>query len=173
MSIKFVFEIAGPFPIPFKSGSGSSKHIEKEHVQQFWLGNASVCASGVGCYIFAKRAGKGHTPWYVGKSSKGFSKEAFTADKLTKYNKVLFDDKKGTPCMFFIKHSGKKTVDSAVLKEMETYLIQMAFMKNADLVNIHGKKDKSQWSIPDITHTKLGKKKPEASAFRKAMGAQS
>ena len=96
------FSVSGLFLVPCKKHPDSnSKQISFEHAKLFWEDESiKPFAEMHGCYIFALRSGKGHTPWYIGKTSKSLSDEVFTTDKLNKFNKVLFDDKKGTPVMF-------------------------------------------------------------------------
>ena len=64
------FEIAGPFDI---SRHGNKQMITKLSLKDLkydledWdVGLSAAC----GCYVFAIRAGRGYTPYYVGQASK-------------------------------------------------------------------------------------------------------
>ena len=79
--------------------------FSKDALADFW-GQAELAhqglRSGVGCYIFAVRAGKGITPWYVGQSKGAFEKECFAYQKQAIYREVMDDIAKGTPILFLI-----------------------------------------------------------------------
>ena len=133
------FSLAGPFAVSCakQSANALSKRIESKHVANFLQDeDVAEVAGKQGCYIFALRVGKGHTPWYVGKTSIALSAEIFTPDKLNKYNGVLYDDKKGTPVMFFVTRTdGRKSIPELKLHQLEKFLIQRAYMKNPALIN--------------------------------------
>ena len=139
MTSKLVlFQVEGPFEIPFRSpGAGLSKRIDKNHGQEFWLSlTAAPFANAVGCYVFGLKAGRGYTPWYVGKTTKGFQQEVFQPHKVQKYNQVVFDGHKGTPVIWFVVRPGKKSLAGAKqIDEVESYLIQAAYQKNPELTN--------------------------------------
>lgn len=95
-----------------------------------------------GCYVFAKRAGGGVIPWYVGQACRlPMFKEALNANNITKYNKIL--DEKGTPLIFVIpartpagklrKRPASKGLSS--ISFLERWLIAAALEKNPDLLN--------------------------------------
>jgi hypothetical protein len=133
-----MLKVFGPYKVPVrKQKSGRGKMIDKEHERQFWEKiRDQELEKKQGCYIFALRAAKGATPWYVGKAGKSFQQECFTSDKLNKYNKSLFDGRQGTPVLFFVALEGrKKKISSQTIKEVETYLIRVAKEANRDLIN--------------------------------------
>lgn len=90
--------VFGPFPIPFKkNGNGVSKRITKENAASFWASDdGESIGPKQGVYIFALRAGKGFTPWYVGKATKSFKQETLHQTKLNYYNDVIYHGHKGT-----------------------------------------------------------------------------
>lgn len=136
------FDVAGPFEI---KRYGTKRNISKESLKDLeqqmeaWEeGLADAC----GCYIFAKRAGGGIIPWYVGQACRSpMLKEALNAENITKYNDVL--DEKGTPLLFVIPARTKtlklrKRPDSKGLPAitfLERWLIATAIDKNPDLKN--------------------------------------
>ena len=78
--------IEGPYEIPRHVNRGIY-HIDSSNGVEFWVNqDVAHLSEKEGCYIFALRAGMGHTPWYVGKagtgaSGGGFKQEIFTTDK--------------------------------------------------------------------------------------------
>ena len=136
------FDVAGPFEI---TRHGTKKNITKEsvsnlknHLEEWEEGLSESC----GCYIFAKRAGGGVIPWYVGQACRRpMFKEALNADNITKYNTVL--DDKGTPLLFVIPArtpTGKfrkrpELGNWPPLTFLERWLIATALDKNPDLIN--------------------------------------
>lgn len=137
------FDVAGPFEI---SRHGKKRNITKEslstlqaQLEEWEEGLSEAC----GCYVFAKRAGGGITPWYVGQACKrSMLKEALNPDNITKYNHVL-DDDKGTPLLFVIpartpKGKLRKRPEASGLESitfLERWLIAKAIEKNLDLIN--------------------------------------
>src|SRR4051812_13714057 len=96
------FAVAGPFEL---MRSGSKKMITdlsvkalKPVLEDWEDGLSEAC----GCYVFAVRAGKGFSPYYIGQACKrSILTEALNPSNREKYNKVL-DSRKGTPLLFFI-----------------------------------------------------------------------
>ncbi len=98
-----------------------------------------------GCYVIATRAGKGYTPWYVGKANKtSLISEAFNASNINKLNET-FAHINGTPVVFFLPlltqrgdkfarptstPGGRKSINF-----LENWLIASALQKNSNLIN--------------------------------------
>lgn len=82
------FSVHGPFDIPTYRGR-IGRIVRAEEGRSF--DEHSARAWRRGCYVFAMRSGRGITPTYVGKATKSFSQECFTADKLGKCNQTLVD----------------------------------------------------------------------------------
>lgn len=134
-----LFDVEGPFDIPYDAHrKGVSKRISVSHGREFW--SRPDCApfrGATGCYVFALASGPGHSPWYVGKATKGFEQEVFTDHKIRTYNDVVFAGHKGKPVMFFVVRPGKKSaIGAKQIDEVETFLIQAAIHKNPELRNI-------------------------------------
>ena len=89
-----VFEVYGPKEIPFTL-TNNIKHISKDNTNEF---RKTLVKERIdkkqGCYIFCLRAGRGYTPWYVGKATKGIRQECMHETKRNHYNEVLHDGKK-------------------------------------------------------------------------------
>jgi hypothetical protein len=159
MSLRML-HVFGPFRIPVQKHPRfrKVKLIEAKHGRAFWekLKDRQI-AKKQGCYVFALRAGKGATPWYVGKAGKSFKQECFGFHKLSLYNSALFSGKQGTPVLFFVALPGKKNrVAAKIINQIETYLIQIAKLANPDLLN--KKKTKPlRWGIAHVIRGGKGK----------------
>ncbi len=167
-----ILEVYGPIEIPHNGQkTGSTKRIDRAFAKEFWAQNdAGPLAKKQGCYIFALRAGKGFTPWYVGKAGKSFEQECFTDHKIRHYNDVLWLGKKGKPIMFFVAQSGSKNkIPAGIIKEMEDYLIQSAVYKNPDLCNIRQTKI-PEWGVAGVVRGGKGRRAMVAQTFKTMMG---
>jgi hypothetical protein len=138
------FDVAGPFEL---SRQGPKQIIKKNSLKKLkadledWeTGLSDAC----GCYVFTLRAGKGYTPYYIGKSSKrGIAEEALNPSNREKYNEAL-GDSKGRPMLFVIpmltpegrfrkKMQGDGSLEA--IDFLEQWLIATAIEKNRDLIN--------------------------------------
>lgn len=169
------FKVVGPIQIPTENSPNSNKHkwIQDEQVEEFWEDEqASELKAKTGCYIFALRAGRGFTPWYVGQASKSFGQEIFTDHKVhKKYNSVLRKGRQGTPVMFFVcRNDNRKKISKTELNSLETFLIQSALFKNPSLTNIQGTKNIPEWSIRGAVRSGKGATSTTSGIFRKMMG---
>jgi hypothetical protein len=164
--------VHGPIKIPFgKQRKGSVKHIYTANVKDFWkLRAAKAISAKKGCYIFSLRASRGFTPWYVGKATKSFKREALGAYQLNHYNDVLFDGRKGNPVMFVIAPpANKKAVPVAICNTIETFLIQAAYAENPLIRNRQQTKI-PEWTIKGVVRPKPGKPTKLEQSFKKMMG---
>ena len=166
-----VFEVCGPKEIPFTL-TNNVKHINKDNKNEFLKALVEErIDKKQGCYIFCLKAGPGYSPWYVGKATKGIHQECMQDGKITKYNEVLHDGKKGTPVMFFVlpPGEGKKKAPTNTVNEMEKFLIKAGYEKNKDIKNKLFAKDDT-WTIKGV-YGKFGGGKPtkEESSFRKML----
>lgn len=160
-----VFEVLGPYPIPFEKRRGG-RHIPSM-CPDFWEAHPNV-ANRRGCYVFAMRAGRGFRPVYVGKAVKQtFSSECFAAHKTGEhYNPALLDTLKGTPVMFFVAlPAGRGKPNAKRIADLESFLIQLGVARNPDLSNIRGRSEK-QWSIRGVVRGKRGKPSASAAALK-------
>jgi hypothetical protein len=138
------FDVAGPFEL---SRHGAKQIITKTSLKELkpeleaWEeGLSDAC----GCYVFALKAGKGYTPYYVGQACKrSIVDEALNPSNREKYNEVL-GESKGTPMLFLIPmltptgKFRKKTQAEGKLEAvdfLERYLITTAIEKNENLIN--------------------------------------
>jgi len=162
-----VFSVKGPFEVPYYRGK-AGRTITDDDIKDFWKEHVDI-GKQRGCYVFSVRAGKGLTPGYVGKATKGFKQETFSHHKLTRYQQFLADYKSGTPVLFFVAAPQKKGAPNAVhIKELETFLIQVALAANPDLLNIKGTKAE-EWGIAGVLRGGKGKTSSSGKQFRRTM----
>lgn len=162
------FYVYGPFPIGIKK-EAMGRVIEKEHKALFWDENPDY-ASWRGCYVFGVRAGKGITPWYVGKATKRFDRECFHSDKLYRYMAALARYRAGTPIMYFIVAD---RFHEKHVHEVETFLIRLCHKKNPDLMQTQKIKYDPPWEIHNVTNTVQGAKTAGTHEFRGMIGIDS
>ncbi|HRK04437.1 MAG TPA: hypothetical protein PLW14_04995 [Chlorobiota bacterium] len=165
-------EIYGPVPIPYqRNGRGSAKQIGKNEAKEFWeCEQACEISNKQGCYVFALKAGRGYRPWYVGKATKSMRQECTGLHQLSHYNEVLFKGNKGTPVLFFVVPGGNKVkVSKTIVDEIETFLIQTVLTKHPEIQNIQ-KTNLPKWTVKGVVRGGRGKRKQNASDFRKMMG---
>jgi hypothetical protein len=163
--------IVGPIDIGYeRHPSGTGKRVESRHVKDFWTDpRARRVEKKHGCYVFAIRAARGFMPWYVGKADRQLRKECFGTHQLNKYNRVLFTNGKGRPVMFFIVPQGSKNkVPKAIVAELETFLIQSAYMRNPSVTNTQNTRLPA-WGIQGVVRSKRGRPTTPAGRFSTMM----
>jgi hypothetical protein len=143
-NIKMHFDVAGPFELSRfglkKLITDNSVKVLKPTLDAWEEGLSEAC----GCYVFAIRAGKGCSPYYVGQACKrSILIEALNPSNREKYNKAL-SERKGTPLLFFIalrtptgKFRKKSQVSGglAYVDFLERWLIAASIEKNERLIN--------------------------------------
>jgi len=159
------FDVAGPFEL---IRSGSKKMITdislrklKPELENWETGLSEAC----GCYVFAVRAGKGFSPYYVGQACKrSILAEALNPSNREKYNKVL-SDRKGTPVLFLVplrtptgKFRKKRQVGGglAYVNFLERWLIATSIEKNFRLINNKETKFLRKIHVAGIFNAKKG-----------------
>jgi len=160
------FVVSGPHDIPIYKGK-AGRVVREEEGRSFFQHHPSL-GGKKGCYIFAMRSGGGITPTYVGKATRSFAQECFTAHKLGKCNQTLVDYGKGTLVMFLFECAnakGKPPTNQISL--LEDFLIQTALSVNEDLLNVKQTKQ-ADWSIRGIIRSGSGKP-TRAAALAKSM----
>ena len=141
------FDVKGPFELP-RTDSGLIDS-SAESKREYWKGIEESCSGlpdACGCYVFTVIASNGSLPWYVGKVEKRtFREESLAHHKLTHFNKVISERRRGKPALFFLPQvtaTGKysKSKSSKAIQELESLLIGMALNRNNDLLNVSGTK---------------------------------
>ena len=170
----------GPFTVPRKGGAGRKKVLDssREAINRFWEGVEDTIprlSTACGCYIFAMRAGKGITPWYVGQSKTGFKKECFSPTKIIYYHDVINDISKGTPVLILLaRHTQGNKISGSVAENeanfVEQYIIGLALGKNPNLRNIKNTKFLRRLQIPGALNNPPGKPDDGAMLLRQTLG---
>jgi hypothetical protein len=158
------YTVHGPFPIEHEA-----LHDGKKSLKVFWDEAAAEMQWCRGIYVFGIRAGKGITPYYVGKATKSFRQECFQPDKLHKYVSVLSTYSAGTPVIFFLAREGVGKIKASQVAEIESYLISVGWQKNPEIRNIQGVGE-PDWRIKGVVRGGKGKPGPAALGFRGMMG---
>lgn len=162
------FDVHGPFDVPVYQGK-NGRIVRVEEGEALFRQHPTLKARR-GCYVFGMRAGKGITPTYVGKATKTFGQECFTAHKLGKCNQTLVDYQKGTLVVFFlVAPTGKGRPATNQIGDVEDFLIQTGVAKNSRLLNVQGTK-KASWTIKGVVRANKGKPSKAASSLKSAMG---
>lgn len=92
------FDVAGQFKITRNGAKNIINKKSLEDLRDDLEAHEEGLSTACGCYVFAKRAGKGIKPWYVGRACKlPMAKEALNAENRGKYN----DAKQKEPRFFF------------------------------------------------------------------------
>lgn len=161
------FSVHGPFDIPIYRGK-AGRIVRAEEGRAFFK-TYQTWAGRKGCYVFAIRAGRGITPTYVGKATKTFQQECFTADKLGKCNQTLADYAKGTLIMFLVAApTGRGRPAEKQIKLLEDFLIQVGVAANDALLNVQGTKEE-EWALTGLVRSLRGRPSLAARAFKAAM----
>jgi hypothetical protein len=172
------FDVVGPFEL---ARHGSKRIITKDsiselagHLEDHTAGLSEAC----GCYVFAIRAGKGYTPYYVGQACKtSILKESLNPSNREKYNVVL-GETKGTPMLFPIplltpkgKFRKKQSVDGGMpfVDFLERWLIAAAIEKNPGLKNNKQTKFLRSMHVVGILNSRKGEATKSSSELVKVL----
>ncbi|MGH9426867.1 MAG: hypothetical protein ACRD2L_11275 [Terriglobia bacterium] len=163
-----IFAVVGPLKLSFYQGKGG-RTLRNEDIRAFWDVNRKY-ERRRGCYVFGIRAGKGYTPGYVGRATKGLKQEVFTFHKLVRYQQFMADYAKGTPVLFFaLAPAQKGKPNNSQIRAIEKYLIDLAITANPDLLNIKDTKP-LDWGIKGVVRGGKGKTSSGTRDFRRMLG---
>lgn len=139
-----IFDVFGPFELERYTPKQIITKDSLRDLKPEMDGCEDGLSDAMGCYVFAIRAGKGYTPYYVGQATRrAIADEALNPTNREKYNKAL-SESKGTPVLFALpmrtpklKFRKRKKADGSlsVLEFLEEWLIAAAIEKNNDLIN--------------------------------------
>ncbi len=170
------FDVAGPFDL---TRHGKKKFITEQsladldpELENWESGLSDAC----GCYIFAIRAGKGYTPYYVGQACKwSMLREALNPSNREKYNKAC-SESKGMPVIFFLpmrtpkgRYRKKGSSGLASIDFLERWLIAKAIDKNPDLINNKETRFLRNINVVGIFNAKRGEATSASQQLRKAL----
>jgi hypothetical protein len=166
-----IFDTHGPVLVPLRREKGGS-YIEPRWPND-WRDDplTEKVREKKGCYVFAIRAGRGYKPIYVGKTARSFEVECFAFQKVAyHYTPALARKARGAPVMFFVTPRVRRGKPNArIIKDLETFLIQVASAKNPELSNVQGRKE-ARWGIQGVLRAGKGKPGKSARAFKAAVG---
>ncbi len=135
---QFSFDVKGPFDVPFDDEPGGRSIDGDCGRALFQNPEAAGLGASKGCYVFGIRASHGLiTPWYAGKTTRSdFERECFASHKLVAYNRALTKVSRGTPVLIFIVHPRSRgKPNSEAIRQLESFLIQLAAARNPHLLN--------------------------------------
>lgn len=146
-----------------------ARSITRENANAFIQQHRTVLGHK-GCYLFAIKAGKGLTPFYVGKATKSYAQEVLTDHKRGIFNEVLADYGKGSPVLILISLNKRKgKTPSRVISDVEKYLTTLAYRANSELKNIKNIPKSQPWKIPGVMHTGKGNTKEPVKALKRCL----
>lgn len=172
------YMLYGPFELPRQN---RQIDVDPASIKDFWRivdGADNGLAGACGCYVFAIRAGKGATPWYVGKAEKqSFKSECITPHKMKIYDEVLASGK-GTPLMYFYARitPGKNVFSRpsrsahSDISYLERMLISYALRKNKYLMNKRDTKMLRELIVPGLLNGPKGAPAASAKELKLVMG---
>ncbi len=140
-----VFVVHGPFMLP--SGVADGRRPERHDIESFWQGmDPPDLPKRAGFFIVAAKKGLETKPWYVGHAGRSFASECFSRKTL----KILVDLPGRRPKRLLVYLFSGPVVgpdlDRRHLREMETYLVDLAWHSNPHLLNTTGLRSRP-WRI--------------------------
>jgi hypothetical protein len=163
--IRTMFETKGPYTLPV----GKKRWMTPDEIDSFWNGIPEI-ADKIGCYIFAVRASRGFTPYYVGKTTKSFRNEALSSRNQTEFIQPTLYDRAGGAVLFLLTlPTNKGPKNKKHIKELELFLIQQASLVNEDLKNTHGTKP-PDWGIRGVYRGGQGNRAQNAKELMICLG---
>ncbi|HEY9165699.1 MAG TPA: hypothetical protein VIS48_06005 [Candidatus Kryptonia bacterium] len=171
-----LYSIHGPYEIPRQNTVVDRSAEALTDLWQEIEDNYEGLPEGCGCYLFALRAGKGITPWYVGVAEKqSFQRECFSPHKISIYNDVL-DEWKGTPLLYLVARNTPEARFSAPSRRghpsaryLELILISRAMEKNPELMNKRDTKLLRDMVVPTILNSPPGRRTLDEEEFLLAL----
>jgi hypothetical protein len=174
------FENYGPFKVPRRGAI-----IDCDALNGFWrmvAEHTPGLPTAQGCYIFSIRAGRGYTPWYVGKAAgrDGFQQEALSDGKQNRYNWAWSKEAyaRGTMVLFFVARrttAGRdfsRQVGTADIDWLERHLISLALEANNDLLNVHYTRIHTQLFVPGVINDPARKFSEATTELQRALNIQ-
>ena len=171
------FDVVGPFVVtrhgPKKLIDRQSYFDLRDEVDERKKGLSKAC----GCYVFAKRAGRGYTPLYVGQAcATSLVNEAMNASNCMKYNGTL--GRKGNPVIFLLpmvtptgrfRRRPQNGRSLPAIEFLERWLIATCLVKNPHLVNNQQTRLLRKLHVSGILNAKPGSANRASTAFRRVI----
>mgnify|MGYP001560557112 CR=1 FL=1 len=165
-----VFVPEGPFEVPVEHLPRGRRIAASRQMREFWERVGDDIAGAKGVYLFAMRAGRGFTPYYVGKAARQpFLRECYTPDKRNKFNAALAHQR-GTPVIIFLPSPLRRgRTNLPAIAALEQEMIQYGYEKNPRLLNIHHASDPPKWNVQGVLRGGRGRRSEAAKAALKMM----
>lgn len=162
------FIVKGPIAVPIKKQRLGGRRIDEDQLGKLEKEHATLREKG--CYVFSLKASKGSKPLYVGKAAKQtIIREAFNPRNAGKLGREL-NEQKGILQIWTITPDGKGRAPINEIKEIEKEMIEVASIKNPNLINIQNRSKKRNWLIQGVIQAKPGPRATAAKGFRKMVG---
>lgn len=160
-----VFDIVGPFPIPFDNPTKALFTATHNGREIFGRTEAKTFSGRTGCYIFAKNCKNALKPFYVGMTTSSFGQEVFSHANQLKLQDIRQKFKNGQIFFFLLVGS---TRNKGVITWLETKLIARAIKVNPDAVNVQNP-DSDKCVLNGIDNASRGQPTQTIAAFKKMM----
>ena len=175
------YDTYGPFEVPRTQAANGQRTLDLEARRrgEFWQqveDDAPGLSAGRGCYIFALKAGRGITPWYVGVSTTGFVNECFQPQKQVIYQSAYNEVRKGKPVLVLVARMteggrlSKGRLGSREAGFVERTLMHRAWSRNPKLKNVTGLAMARQLKIPGLLNTDPGAPSEGVQLLRGTLG---
>lgn len=158
------FEAHGPFEVSYER-DGKRTTFRPSAA----LSESKEFTTCRGVYIFAVKRGRALLPFYVGETSRPFKDEVFEPHKVAHYHTALGNTKRWKASLFLIVQPKSKKPNVTFIRDIENFLIRVAWQRNSDLCNIKGLPE-PKWEIPGVTSPGTKKASQSARFLRKALG---
>jgi hypothetical protein len=167
-----VFEPYGPFDVPYHRLARGRMIAPDDEIAEWWADlEYTDLSNAKGVFVFSLRAGRGYTPYYVGKTSRQeFGRECFTSHKRNKYNHALALQA-GMPTLMFLTHPTRRgPVNHSAIDGLELELINMAYARNEQLMNERRIEDLPIYSVAGAIRSGRGKPSEDAVELKRILG---
>lgn len=145
-----IFEVRGPLMLATRMEGGRRRLGTEAERKAFWGSTIQTnwLRKRRGVWVFGLRVGGLLLPCYVGRTGRQmFGTACLSTARVARYEKALAA-KGGEPFLFFVFPKAG-TSDSGALKEIEAFLVQLAWRRVPDLGTFMGKAAPA-WSIPGV-----------------------
>jgi len=159
------FIVSGPIDVPVDR----DRRVDDIAFRDILAGSA---VGKAGCYIFARRTGRGVVPLYVGRSWSSIGRQCIQQRTLRALEHDI-QENRGTLVLFLLTldRQGRGATNKKAISRLETWLIEQAIGMNTDLLNKQGtRRSEPPLRIPGILNSGQGRPSEAARALEKALG---
>jgi hypothetical protein len=170
------FETYGPFVL-----EREENYVSRDALGDFWdqvEEKVRGLEQAIGVYVISVRNARSTSPWYVGKTDKGFRKRfSQHAMQLKLFAALHSAAPRGTIEIYFLarmmsrrngfRAPAKKEVKSVA--RLEELLIGTCYSRNSRLLNVQKMSAYKKLRVPGYLNDKVGKPNQAASSFNKLL----